>query len=125
MLVFDHVSVFYGGTQVLRELSFSIQDGEQAGLLGANGAGKSTLMKAALGLVPYTGSITVDDLPVTRENLPAVRRKLGYVLRDADNQMFMPTVLDDMLFGPMNYGLSREEAERQADETLAVCTWSI
>ena len=119
MLVFDHVSVFYGGTQVLRELSFSIQDGEQAGLLGANGAGKSTLMKAALGLVPYTGSITVDNLPVTRENLPAVRRKLGYVLQDADNQMFMPTVLDDMLFGPMNYGLSRAEAERQADETLA------
>ena len=119
MLVFDHVSVFYGGTQVLRELSFSIQNGEQVGLIGANGAGKSTLMKAALGLVPYTGSITVDDLPVTRENLPAVRRKLGYVLQDADNQMFMPTVLDDMLFGPMNYGLSRKEAERQADETLA------
>ena len=119
MLVFDHVSVFYGGTQVLRGLSFSIQDGEQVGLIGANGAGKSTLMKAALGLVPYTGSITVDGLPVTRENLPAVRRKLGYVLQDADNQMFMPTVLDDMLFGPMNYGLSREEAERQADETLA------
>ena len=82
MLVFDHVSVFYGGTQVLRELSFSIQDGEQVGLIGANGAGKSTLMKAALGLVPYTGSITVDNLPVTRENLPAVRRKLGYVLQD-------------------------------------------
>lgn len=60
MLVFDHVSVFYGGTQVLRGLSFSIRDGEQVGLLGANGAGKSTLMKAALGLVPYTGSITVD-----------------------------------------------------------------
>ena len=82
MLVFDHVSVFYGGTQVLRGLSFSIRDGEQVGLLGANGAGKSTLMKAALGLVPYTGSITVDGLPVTRENLPAVRRKLGYVLQD-------------------------------------------
>ena len=119
MLVFDHVSVFYGGTQVLRGLSFSIRDGEQVGLLGANGAGKSTLMKAALGLVPYTGSITVDNLPVTRENLPAVRRKLGYVLQDADNQMFMPTVLDDMAFGPMNYGLSRAEAEKRADETLA------
>ena len=88
-------------------------------LLGANGAGKSTLMKAALGLIPYSGCITVDGQPVTRENLPAVRRTLGYVLQDADNQMFMPTVLDDMVFGPMNYGLSRAEAEKRADETLA------
>lgn len=119
MLVFDHVSVAYGQTPVLQELSFSIADGEQVGLIGANGAGKSTLMKAALGLIPYAGRITVDGQPVTRENLPAVRRTLGYVLQDADNQMFMPTVLDDMLFGPMNYGLSRAEAERQADETLA------
>lgn len=82
-------------------------------------------MKAALGLVPYTGSITVDNLPVTRENLPAVRRKLGYVLQDADNQMFMPTVLDDMLFGPMNYGLSRAEASGRRTKRLPVCTWSI
>ena len=119
MLVFDHVSVAYGQTPILQELSFSIADGEQVGLIGANGAGKSTLMKAALGLVPYSGSITVDGVPVTRENLPAVRRTLGYVLQDADNQMFMPTVLDDMVFGPMNYGLSRAEAEKRADETLA------
>ena len=76
-------------------------------------------MKAALGLIPYSGCITVDGQPVTRENLPAVRRTLGYVLQDADNQMFMPTVLDDMVFGPMNYGLSRAEAEKRADETLA------
>ena len=119
MLVFDHVSVAYGQTPILQELSFSIADGEQVGLIGANGAGKSTLMKAALGLIPYSGCITVDGQPVTRENLPAVRRTLGYVLQDADNQMFMPTVLDDMVFGPMNYGLSRVEAEKRADETLA------
>ena len=119
MLVFDHVSVAYGQTPILQELSFSIADGEQVGLIGANGAGKSTLMKAALGLIPYAGRITVDGQPVTRENLPAVRRTLGYVLQDADNQMFMPTVLDDMVFGPMNYGLSRVEAEKRADETLA------
>ena len=119
MLVFDHVSVAYGQTPVLQELSFSIADGEQVGLIGANGAGKSTLMKAALGLIPYAGRITVDGQPVTRENLPAVRRTLGYVLQDADNQMFMPTVLDDMVFGPMNYGLSRAESEKRADETLA------
>ena len=119
MLVFDHVCVFYGDTPVLRELSFQVRSGEQVGLIGANGAGKSTLMKAALGLLPYTGSITVDGTPVTRKTLPEVRRKLGYVLQDADNQMFMPTVLDDMVFGPMNYGLSRAAAEQRAEETLA------
>ena len=119
MLVFDHVCVFYGDTPVLRELSFQVRSGEQVGLIGANGAGKSTLMKAALGLLPYTGSITVDGIPVTRKTLPEVRRKLGYVLQDADNQMFMPTVLDDMVFGPMNYGLSRTAAEQRAEETLA------
>ena len=119
MLVFDHVCVFYGDPPVLRELSFQVCSGEQVGLIGANGAGKSTLMKAALGLLPYTGSITVDGIPVTRKTLPEVRRKLGYVLQDADNQMFMPTVLDDMVFGPMNYGLSRAAAEQRAEETLA------
>ena len=116
MLVFDHVCVFYGDTPVLRELSFQVRSGEQVGLIGANGAGKSTLMKAALGLLPYTGSITVDGIPVTRKTLPEVRRKLGYVLQDADNQMFMPTVLDDMVFGPMNYGLSRAAAEQRAQQ---------
>ena len=94
MLVFDHVCVVSGDTPVLRELSFQVRSGEQVGLIGANGVGKSTLMKAALGLLPYTGSITVDGIPVTRKTLPEVRRKLGYVLQDADNQMFMPTVLD-------------------------------
>ena len=59
MLVFDHVSVAYGQTPILQELSFSIADGEQVGLIGANGAGKSTLMKAALGLIPYSGCIKI------------------------------------------------------------------
>lgn len=119
MLTFDHVHVFYGETPILRNISFTINDGEQVGLIGANGAGKSTLMKAALGLLPFTGKIFVDELEVTRKTLPAVRRKLGYVLQDSDNQMFMPTVLDDMMFGPVNYGLSRAEAEQLAEQTLA------
>ncbi len=119
MLHFDHVTVRYAERVVLQDVSFSIAPGEQVGLIGANGAGKSTLMKAALGLLPYEGRITVDGRLVSRENLADVRRTLGYVLQDADNQLFLPTVLDDLLFGPMNYGLSRAEAEARADETLA------
>lgn len=119
MLTLDHVSFSYpDGTAVLKDISFTIRDGEQVALIGANGTGKSTLMKVILGLLSAKGSIAVDDLPMTAENLPKIRSLLGYVLQDADNQMFMPTVLEDMIFGPMNYGLDRESAIKKARETL-------
>ena len=106
------------GRPILRDLSFRIEDGEAVGLIGANGAGKTTLLKLLLGLLPCEGEILVDGLPVEKPNLPAIRRRLGYVLQNSDNQMFMPTVFEDLVFGPLNYGLSREEAERRADEVL-------
>ena len=83
------------------------------------GAGKSTLMKAALGLITVSGTITIDGLEMNRDNLADIRRRLGYVLQDSDNQMFMPTVFEDMLFGPLNYGMPRPEAEALVDQTLA------
>lgn len=119
MIKFKNVSFSYGEHTVLDNVSFEINEGEQVGLIGANGAGKSTIMKAALGLISCGGEITIDSMPMERENLPAIRKALGYVLQDSDNQMFMPTVLEDMIFGPINYGMSREEAEKTAEETLA------
>ena len=86
-------------------------------LFFADGAGKSTLMKAALGLITVSGTITIDGLEMNRGNLADIRRRLGYVLQDSDNQMFMPTVFEDMLFGPLNYGMPRPEA--LVDRTLA------
>ena len=118
MLEFQSVSYSYEKTRVLDGISFTIEKGEQVGLIGANGAGKSTLMKAALGLIRCEGKITVSGLEMKRENLAAIRKKLGYVLQDSDNQMFMPSVLEDMIFAPMNYGMSRADAEKMADETL-------
>lgn len=119
MLCFDHVSFAYPGERtILNDLSFSVSEGEQVGLIGANGAGKSTLMKAALGLIVVSGTITIDGLEMNRSNLADIRRRLGYVLQDSDNQMFMPTVLEDMIFGPINYGMARADAERRADEVL-------
>ena len=88
------------------------------GLIGANGAGKSTVMKLLLGLLPGEGQILVDGLPVNKQNLAQIRRKLGFVLQNSDNQMFMPTVYEDMIFAPLNYGLSREETERRVDAVL-------
>ena len=76
-------------------------------------------MKAALGLITVSGTITIDGLEMNRDNLADIRRRLGYVLQDSDNQMFMPTVFEDMLFGPLNYGMPRPEAEALVDQTLA------
>lgn len=119
MLKFDHVSYVYpGGSRGLRDMSFHIREGEQVGLIGANGAGKSTLMKAALGLISAQGQITAAGLEMNGTNLPAIRQSLGYVLQDSDNQMFMPTVLEDMVFGPVNYGMDRREAEQEAIAVL-------
>lgn len=120
MIRFEHVSCEYEkGLTVLKDLSFEIQPGDSVGLIGANGAGKSTLMKVLLGLLPYTGQITVDGLEVNKQNLKEIRRRLGFVLQNSDNQMFMPTVYEDMMFAPLNYGMSREEAEARTDAVLA------
>lgn len=119
MIEFRNVSFSYDGEHpVVENLSFTIKKGESVGLIGANGAGKSTLMKLLLGLLGGTGKILVDDLPVEKKTLPSIRQKLGFVLQDSDNQMFMPTVYEDMIFGPRNYGLSKQEAERRVDEAL-------
>ena len=107
------------GHPVLQDLSFTIGEGECVGLIGANGAGKSTVMKLILGLLSCTqGEIRVDEIPVGKETLKDVRRKLGFVLQNSDNQMFMPTVYEDMIFAPLNYGVSKEETEKRVDAVL-------
>lgn len=117
MIVFDHVSFAYPDGRGLEDVSFHIAPGEQVGLIGANGAGKSTLMKLILGLLtPTSGTITVDGMAVSSRNLAAVRKAVGYVLQDSDSQMFMPRVLDDMMFAPLNYGLSPLEARKKAEQ---------
>ena len=120
MIEFKHVDFSYEKDHpVLRDLSFCIEKGESVGLIGANGAGKSTVMKLLLGLLtPTSGEILVDGIRVEKKTLPEIRRKLGFVLQNSDNQMFMPTVYEDMIFAPLNYGLSREEAERRVDAVL-------
>ena len=119
MISFENVSFSYeNGTTVLNNVSFEIADGESVGLIGANGAGKSTLMKLLLGLLPFEGNIFVDGMRVEKKNLLQIRKKIGFVLQDSDNQMFMPTVFEDMMFGPRNYGMSREEAEKRVDAVL-------
>lgn len=103
---------------VLNDLSFTIADGESVGLIGANGAGKSSIMKAMLGLLPVQGEVLIDGIPVMKKTLSQIRQKLGFVLQNSDNQMFMPTVYEDMRFAPKNYGLDEAEIEARIDEVL-------
>ena len=119
MIRFENVSFEYErGSRVIDDMSFCINDGEAVGLIGANGAGKSTIMKLLLGLVYGSGRILVDDIEVNKNNLHKIREKLGFVLQNSDNQMFMPTVFEDMMFAPLNYMVSREEAEKRVDAVL-------
>ncbi|MBP3209551.1 MAG: ABC transporter ATP-binding protein [Oscillospiraceae bacterium] len=120
MIEFQHVSFAYEKDRpVLCDLSFRIEKGEAVGLIGANGAGKSSVMKLLLGLLQGEGKILVDGVEVRKDTLAEIRRKLGFVLQNSDNQMFMPTVYEDMMFAPLNYMLSREEAEARVDAVLA------
>ena len=120
MIQFQNVSFAYDKAHpVVEDLSFSIAKGETVGLIGANGAGKSTIMKLMLGLLEGSGQIIVGGLPMNNKNMPAIRQKLGFVLQNSDNQMFMPTVYEDMTFGPRNYGLSKEQTEERVDAVLA------
>lgn len=119
MIDCENLRFSYGGAHpALDNVSFHIGRGESVGLIGGNGAGKSTLMKALLGLIEVEGRVSVDGVAVGKGTLAEVRSKLGLVLQNSDNQMFMPTVYEDMLFGPLNYGLSRPEAEARVDAVL-------
>ena len=107
------------GTAALRGVSFRITHGESVALIGANGAGKSTLLLHLNGcLVPAKGSVRVGDFPVTRKTLPAIRRSVGMVFQDADDQLFMPTVYEDVAFGPLNLGLPPEEVDKRVMDVL-------
>jgi cobalt/nickel transport system ATP-binding protein len=76
------------------------------------------MMKLLLGLVQGEGRILVDGIEVNKNNLGEIRQKLGFVLQNSDNQMFMPTVYEDMMFAPLNYMVSREDADKRVDEVL-------
>ena len=94
------------GHQALYGVDLHVHRGKRVALLGPNGAGKTTLVLHLNGILePGAGSVTVSGLPVTKEHLREVRRRVGIVFQDPDDQLFMPTVRDDVAFGPANLGL--------------------
>jgi energy-coupling factor transporter ATP-binding protein EcfA2 len=106
------------GTPALNGIDFHLNAGETVALLGANGSGKTTFVLHLNGLLTGEGSITVCGTPAVKDNLSKVRQKIGLVFQDSDNQLFMPTVLEDVAFGPLNMGLDPAKAAQRACAAL-------
>ena len=109
------------GTKALENVNFKAEDGKIVALLGPNGAGKSTLFLHFNGILrPTSGEVVVNGHPVSynKKDLMKLRQNVGIVFQNPDDQLFAPTVMEDVAFGPMNMGLSREEVEKRVKDAL-------
>jgi cobalt/nickel transport system ATP-binding protein len=106
------------GTQALDGVNFTLYPGETVALFGANGSGKTTFVLHLNGILRGEGSVTVCGMPVSGATLAAVRSKIGMVFQDSDEQLFMPTVLEDVAFGPLNLSSTPSDAIRKATSAL-------
>lgn len=116
----DNLEYHYpDGTTALDGISFKITHGESVALVGANGAGKSTLLLHINGtIIPQTGTVNIGNIPVRKKTLETIRRKIGMVFQNSDDQLFMPTVYDDVAFGPLNLNIEAEEVKGLVDHAL-------
>jgi cobalt/nickel transport system ATP-binding protein len=107
------------GSHALRGVDLDITAGERVAVLGPNGAGKTTLILHLNGiLLPQAGEVAIGGLPVTKANFKEIRRRVGVVFQDPDDQLFMPTVRDDVAFGPANLGLAGDAVEARVHAAL-------
>jgi cobalt/nickel transport system ATP-binding protein len=119
MITLSHVSYQYpDGTHALDDVSLTVPSGQKVALIGPNGAGKSTLLLALIGATKADGSIVVDGIHLGKSTAPDVRRRVGLVFQDPDDQLFSPTVYEDIAFGPRNLGLSDTEVSTRVGDQL-------
>jgi cobalt/nickel transport system ATP-binding protein len=116
----DLTHVYPGGRKVLDGVSLRVEAGERFGIIGPSGAGKTTLMLHLNGILrPTAGEVSIDGRAVRKSALPLIRRWVGLVFQDPDDQLFTPTVGDDVAFGPRNMGLPEAEVRRRVENALA------
>jgi cobalt/nickel transport system ATP-binding protein len=119
MMKINHLSVIYPDkTIAVDNIDLCIQNEETVALIGANGAGKTSLLLSLVGVIPAIGEIIVDDLKLDKQHLGEIRRRVGVVFQNPDNQLFMPTIYDDVAFGLRNYGMPEHLIEEKVDYYL-------
>jgi len=107
------------GVPVLQDINLKINPGEKFGIIGPSGAGKSTLLLHLNGILHGKGRVSIGEIPVIRKNIDQIRERVGLVFQNPDDQLFNPTVEDDIAFGPLNFGLSPAETSRRVQVALS------
>lgn len=120
IIQFEDVSFIYpSGKFNLKNISFEVQKGEIFTITGTNGAGKTTLLRLIVGLlIPSDGEIHVLNLKVEKKNIPQIRNKVGFVFQNPEDQLFAPTIYEDVAFGPRNLGWPEEQVDKVVKEWL-------
>ena len=107
------------GFKAIDEISFSANIGEKIGLIGANGAGKSTMLQLLTGLfIAIEGKIFIDNIELSKKTLKEIRKKIGFIFQDSDNQLFMNTVYEDIAFGLRSRGIREDIVKEKVEEIL-------
>jgi cobalt/nickel transport system ATP-binding protein len=119
VLFVEKLSFSYPGShQALKEISLCLERGEKAALVGPNGAGKSTLLLHLNGILTGSGRIMIAGMQMEKANLPAIRARVGLVFQNPDDQLFSPTVYEDVAFGPLHMGMPEKEIHQRVQNAL-------
>ena len=114
----DWTVTYPDGTIAVDHLNLKIQPGEHLAIIGANGAGKSSLILSMVGVIPGSGQIHVDGVELNKKNLTEIRKKVGVVFQNPDDQLFLPTIYDDVAFGPRSLGMDEESVRYRVEDRL-------
>ena len=120
MLKLQDVTVVYPDkTKAIDAVSFTLDEGENIALIGENGAGKTSLLLAIVGILePSGGTVEIDGIQLNKKTVADIRKRIGLVFQNPDDQLFMPRIYDDIAFGCRSYGLSEDETQNRVDKTL-------
>lgn len=119
IIVVDHLSYTYpNGKLALEDVCLQVRSGEKIAVLGANGAGKSTLLLHCNGILDGSGRVSVDGLEMEKDNLGRIRALVGLVFQNPDDQLFSPTVFEDVAYGPLYQGLDKETIRERVAQAL-------